>query len=122
MKKSEGEERRDQAGGFYLQQSFSGKTKIFVVADNQVIEELDIEYLGGISDFFGKLDICLAGFQVAGGVVVAYNKAAGQRRQSFLENQFAIHDGTGNSARANAVFSNGGMCPVEEDDPKFFVG
>ena len=57
---------KDQsAPGRASQQTFIGKTKILAVADNQVVEQLDIEYFGGITNLLGELYVGLTGFEIA---------------------------------------------------------
>src|SRR5688572_28608199 len=92
-----------------------------VIANDQVVEDLDVEIAGGVPDLPGQFFIRLAGFQAAGRVVVTEDHADGVLLQGFFEDDPGVGYGAGNAALTNNLEMVDLIGPVQEKHGKNLV-
>ena len=101
--------------------SFEGEAAFFeadvaVAADNDVVEDLDVEELAGFDEHLGDADVLGAGRGVAAGVVVDDDDGGGQAADRFTEDLADAHDGGVEAAGIDGVDTANEVLGVEQND------
>ena len=104
---------------------FEGEAAFFeadvaVAADNDVVEDLDVEEAAGFDDHLGDADVFGAGRGVAAGVVVDDDDGGGEAADRLTEDLADAHDGGVEAAGVDGVDMAGEVLGVEDHDAQLF--
>ena len=86
-----------------------------------MIEDLDIEELGGPLDFVGDVPVRLAGLQFPTGVIVCEQDAHGEGLEHHGKEDAQIYQGSRDSALRDLIDALDLVAVIEQDDLKGFV-
>ncbi len=79
-----------------------------------MIKKLKLEEFAAFLDLSGQVDVCLAGSQVAGRVVVGNDDGACIRFDRRAEDQFRISNGRSRAPRRDFIDTQDPVGPVQE--------
>ena len=86
-----------------------------------MIQQGQVQEFAGFSQTAGQVDVCLAGLQAAGGVVVQGDDGSGARVERRFKQHFYVYHRTGHTAGAEALAAGNFVGFVEQEQPEFFV-
>lgn len=89
------------------------------VAEDDVVEELDLDGVGGGGELAGDLEVGGAGLRVAGGVVVGDDDAGGGASDGFAEDFARVAEAGGGGAGGGFDALDEAEFGVEAEDPEF---
>jgi len=91
-------------------------------ADDEVVEEVDLEEGGRFGDAAGEVAVGTAGTRIAGGVVVDEKKAVGAVEDDGVEDVAGVGDGFVDGAVGDGEEAGGAEASVEKGDAEGFAG
>lgn len=91
-------------------------------ADDEVVEEIDLEEGRGFGDAAGEFAVGTAGTRVSGGVVVDEDKAVGAVEDGGVEDVAGVGDGFVDGAFGDGDEAGGTEAGVEEGETEGFAG
>ena len=104
-----------------LKISFVLKAIVFVMADDQVVEQCHIQQFTSLCDFSGKGDVRFRGNHVSTGVVVTDNHGRCFAAKGFSKNNFVVYHCAGGSAFADMDMSDDPIGTIQENHVEFLM-
>ena len=105
-----------------LQQSFVGKTKIASLGYDQVVNDRDLHQCSSLFQLAGNFFVGIAGFQIAGGMIVSKYQGSGMLFKGKFQYQPHIDHSPRHSTLTQSLLVYHLVLSVEEKHPELFVG